>query len=642
MELNGKCANGPSFCLMALALMLCSVMTLSAKAVSPNAIEKGRVRSSTVTRPRDLYSDTWGAVDALGRRLPGYAECGPPRDVTVGIFYFIWHGQHGTGGPYDITALLAANPTNPAWGPKKAFHHWGQPELGYYLSDDEYVIRKHAHMLADAGVDVIVIDVTNTYTYESNYKLVCSVFRQIRSEGGTTPQICFMANSRADVAVQDLYTQLYSQNLYRELWFYWKGKPLILAPLNGMPKHVGGSTQRGTISHSSTIRNFFTMRYSWTWLDVTEPDVWKWMDFYPQQYGWHESRSIPELLSVSVGIVPHGPGYGRSCRAPDSFPKLDRYCRSGTEDQGLCFAQQWGRLGQIDPPPEFLFITGWNEWVAQRQVFVGDGRDGVTHFLGKPLAPGDTWLIDCFNQEFSRDIEPMKDGHTDNYYYQMIDGIRRYKGVRPPRSSSADKTITIDGSFADWMDVGPEYRDHVADTMHRDHCGWGSAGTYTNRTGRNDFVNAKVARDDTNVYFYVATASGITPWKDSNWMMLFINADRDYSDGWEGYDYVVNMEVASSTTSTLKSTRGGWNWTNVNTNIAYRVSGNQMEISIPRSDIGQGSGLDAVAFDFHWSDNIQTNNDIIEFAISGDSAPDRRFNYRYDSSITAALDKRDM
>ena len=33
-------------------------------------------------------------------------------------------------------------------------------------------------------------------------------------------------------------------------------------------------------------------------------------------------------------------------------------------------------------------------------------------------------------------------------------------------------------------------------------------------------------------------------------------------------------------------------------------------------------------FDFHWADNFQTN-DIADFGVDGDSAPDRRFNYRY-------------
>ena len=52
--------------------------------------EESRSESSPVW---DTYSDTWVATDALGRRLPTYAEVGPPRkNRTVGLFYFLWHG----------------------------------------------------------------------------------------------------------------------------------------------------------------------------------------------------------------------------------------------------------------------------------------------------------------------------------------------------------------------------------------------------------------------------------------------------------------------------------------------------------------------------------------------------------------------
>jgi hypothetical protein len=585
-----------------------------AQASEPDKVGSLAAKEQASYKVRDLYADTWVATDALGRSLPGYDQCGPPRaNRTVALFYFIWHGEHGTGGPYDITQLLATDPTHPAWGPKGRFHHWGQPELGYYLSNDEYVIRKHAHMLADAGVDVLVLDVTNGLTYTNNYMTLCRVFMDIRAEGGTTPQICFMANSDGESVVRTLYNDLYSKRLYPDLWFYFKGKPLIMAPMKG-----------GGRAYSQEIRDFFTMRYSWTWMDPGH-DLWKWMDFYPQQYSWHESPHLPEELSVSVGIVPHGEGIGRSFHN-GSEPPHDHYGRTGTEALGLCFVEQWSRLKTIDP--ELLFITGWNEWVAQRQVFRGS-HDPAFKFLGKKMAPGDSWFIDTYNQEFSRDIEPMKGGHTDNYYYQMIDGIRRYKGIRKPQRPSSAKTITIDGKFDDWDDVGPEYRDWVNDTTHRNHPGWGNAGTYTNTTGRNDFLTAKVARDDTYIYFYMETADKITSRMDSNWMLLFINADRDYKTGWEGYDYVVNMSVNSDSSTTLKRTSSGWNWTNVNTDISYRISGRKMEIQIPRREIGQGSGNDPVAFDFHWADNIQAKNDIIGFSVSGDSAPDRRFNYRY-------------
>ncbi|HEX2988434.1 MAG TPA: hypothetical protein VHS06_09715, partial [Chloroflexota bacterium] len=545
----------------------------------------------------DSKSDTWVATDAFGRTLPGYKECGPQRSGKfVGIFYFLWLGEHGTGGPYDISKLLAANPSNPAWGPVNAFHHWGESELGYYLSNDSYVVRRHCQELVDAGVDVIIFDATNGFTYTDNYMKLCSVYSQIRSEGGNTPQIAFMAHSSSDAVVTQLYNDFYSQNLYPELWFRWLGKPVILSPKGNLPQN---------------IRDFFTFRNSWAW--STGQDQWPWLDNYPQTPSWHVS-GVPEEISVCVAQHPVS-NIGRSFHGGAEPP-----VGSQPTEQGLCFAEQWRRALEVDP--EFIFITGWNEWVAQR--FLSDGNQT---FLGQPLPSGGTFFVDEYNQEYSRDIEPMKGGHTDNYYYQMIDGIRRFKGVRAPEAASAPKTITIDGGFSDWTDVQPEYRDTMYDTTARNAAGWGSAGTYVNTTGRNDFVKLKVAYDATYVYFYAETRANMTSYTGANWMMLFIDSDRDPSTGWQGYDYLVNWPPSSSSSTSLKRNAGGWNWTSVRS-TAYRYTGNKMEIRVLRSDIGQ-AGTPQVNLDFHWVDNIQKTGDITEFFVSGDSAPDRRFSYRY-------------
>ena len=60
----------------------------------------------------------------------------------------------------------------------------------------------------------------------------------------------------------------------------------------------------------------------------------------------------------------------------------------------------------------------------------------------------------------------------------------------------------------------------------------------------------------------------------------------------------------------------------------YQVAGNKMEIAVPRKLLGV-KGKSEIVLDFHWADNMQNLDDIIEFAVSGDSAPERRFNYRY-------------
>src|SRR6516225_1681699 len=59
----------------------------------------------------DNVSDTWVATDALGRRVAVFPDVPAPRaDRTVGIFYFLWHGAHIQGGPFDVTKILAADP----------------------------------------------------------------------------------------------------------------------------------------------------------------------------------------------------------------------------------------------------------------------------------------------------------------------------------------------------------------------------------------------------------------------------------------------------------------------------------------------------------------------------------------------------
>jgi len=194
--------------------------------------------------PRDVRADTWVATDGLGRSLPTFEEAGPPRaDRQVGMFYFLWMGAHVNGGPYDITKILAedptaaSNPDSPLWGPLHAFHHWGESLFGYYQSDDPYVLRRHAQMLSDAGVDVVIFDVTNQSTYDKEWGALLRVWAEAREDGAQTPQIAFLCPFWAPSnVVQHLYHTLYEPGLHPELWYQWEGRPLILAD----PAYIGG------------------------------------------------------------------------------------------------------------------------------------------------------------------------------------------------------------------------------------------------------------------------------------------------------------------------------------------------------------------------------------------------------------------
>jgi hypothetical protein len=123
-----------------------------------------------------------------------------------------------------------------------AFHHWGEAVFGYYNNDDEYVLRKHAQMLADAGVDTLIFDVTNQATYKQHYMPLLKVFSEGRQAGGRTPQVAFLCpfGDPARV-VAELYRDLYGPAIHPELWFHWKGKPLILADPARLSRTIGTS-----------------------------------------------------------------------------------------------------------------------------------------------------------------------------------------------------------------------------------------------------------------------------------------------------------------------------------------------------------------------------------------------------------------
>ena len=166
-------------------------------------------------------------------------EVGPPQPGRfVGMFYFLCNhrpagAKADADGPNDVSRILARDPDvltkpdSPLWKPSDMYY-WGEPLYGYYHSADPWVLRRHAHLLADAGIDTLIFDTTNAVTYRDVYMKLCEVFRQVRQEGDRTPQVVFMVNTKAGETAAEIYRDLYKPGLYRDLWFYWQGKPLMI------------------------------------------------------------------------------------------------------------------------------------------------------------------------------------------------------------------------------------------------------------------------------------------------------------------------------------------------------------------------------------------------------------------------------
>jgi hypothetical protein len=329
--------------------------------------------------------------------------------------------------------------------------------------------------------------------------------------------------------------------------------------------------------------------------------------------GWHETPGKAEC--VPVGVSQHATSnIGRSYHGSRQPPPAE--CRSG---EGLYFDEQWKHALPHDP--EFLFITGWNEWLAQRFL-----SDGTMTFQGRVLPAGETFFVDLYDQEFNRDIEPMRGGYGDNTYWQMAANIRRYKGARPVPAASPAKTIAIPGDFAQWADVKPVYLDALHDTTHRDHDGVPGAGRYTNKTGRNDLDTAHVAHDAKHLYMHITTREPLTPATDAHWMVLLIDTDQDAKTGHLGYELRINQTRSADDKTSVER----WNdktWEPIST-ATLQVGAKELHLAIERATIGISPGK-PLRLDFKWTDNIQATSDAIDFLDQGDTAPNARFNYRY-------------
>lgn len=690
----------------------------------------------------DNFSDTWVATDALGRKVATFPEVPAPRaDRTVGIFYFLWHGAHVQGGPFDVTKILAADPEamqkpdSPLWGPLHVPHHWGESLFGYYLTDDEGVLRKHAQMLGDAGVDVVIFDVTNQITYRDYYRALLRVWSGMRRLGNRTPQVAFLTPFWDPAKVtRELWRDLYSAGLHRELWFEWEGKPLILAdpelifdreenahqetPVELQPGHTLGQsfvTERPVNAVSARIPTWHTKGSAVTltvwrggpggeriaadrfhevgdnawlrlklnpplspgayYLEASEPggrvgwwshgenkyargeafadgnavagdrtlrlafadgdtqrilefftfrkpqpdyfqgqtkaDMWSWLEVAPQHV-FTNSAGQKEQMSVGVGQNAVGGRLGSMSEAGAhgrSFHQGRTDSRPNAVGYGLNVSEQWGHALREDP--RFIFVTGWNEWIA--------GRFAEFNRIKLPVM-----FVDQFDQEHSRDIEPMRGGHGDDYYYQFVDYVRRYKGARP-LPVAASRPIRVDGRFDDWRVVQPEFRDTVGDQVRREHRSWDTNVIYRNFTGRNDLIAAKVSGSRTTAWFYIRTAEPITSPDGTNWMVLFLDTDANATTGWLGYDFALNLAGAG----TLARNDGGTVWSKLG-KVNWRAQGNELELAIPWKALGLKTSPEK--FDFKWADNSLTTGHWADFTLNGDAAPNDRFNYRVRSS----------
>lgn len=430
--------------------------------------------------------------------------------------------------------------------------YWGRPYFGYYRSDDEWILRKHATQLCNAGIDFIYLDASNNYNYPHISSRIFEVWQQMRNEGLDTPQIAYFMG--ADTAfstkqIMDVYYYIYRDNKFSDLWFKWEGKPLILGDRNAeVPQE---------------IKNLFSFRYCWAFDSQKRPDFkdyWPWGQNYPQKPGKSPTGEIEQMTVMCGGWASSSDGRSfAGGKLPDEAGGEDFEFDLKTSAQGLMYDEHWAEALKVDP--KVVMLCGWNEWIAGRCVSQSSAEDNWfanTYMVDHTDPVKSSYFLDNFNLEFSRDLEPMTGGYKDNYYYQTVQNIRKFKGVRPQPAAYGEREIEINGDFAQWDGVGPVYRDTKGDTTHRNSTANAGSDVYVNNSGRNDITDAKAMLNGGRAYFYVKTNDEITPPSGTNWMNLFIDADNNAQTGWQGYDFVINRAQDGGKAKIERFATSGW------------------------------------------------------------------------------------
>lgn len=583
---------------------------------------------------RTIDYSTWTATDALDRTTADSTAAGAPNSNRyVGLFYFLcWVGAGQVVQDNTKLYLEMGYKDAKTWIENRGGEaYWAEPYFGYYRNTDTWVYRKHGYMLEQAGVDFIFLDVSNAEVFISGHTALFDTWLSMRKQGIDTPQIVFF-NGDTPTTFQSnmstLFTTVYSDDnwaKYEELFFLWEGKPLVFGNYSGLSGEI-----------KQKVDEKFTVRGSWAWID--RDNYWSWLQEYHydtetgearmENGGWgRDAAGRIESLSIAMGHHPTT-SKGRSFVNGKTIKTSDMgFSAVEQAGQGLGFASQFNAMQTLvdqnvdEDQPFVLMITGWNEWIAG--CFHSDTREGMAGTRAKFL------YVDQFNCEFSRDGEPMRNvdgyGIGDNYYYQMVDQIRRYKGIDATPTADNQTSIDIyDLSF--WDNISLSYTDSLYDVEHRNTISYNPHYRYINNTGRNDFDYAKVSQDSANLYFLVKTSSDIIIDNGSTWMNLYLNVDGDVTTGWEGFDYVLNRD-RDSFVVTVEKFKDNTFETEVVGGAYYYLEGSYMAISLSKSLLGTNGKVENMTF--KWADNSVGNGDPMAFMDLGDTAPDNRFAFVY-------------
>lgn len=581
--------------------------------------ESLRIADTRTLTPQEYTAINLVATDDYGRAL--LSRDGKENDDRyVGLFYFLWLGQNAesTMGIYDMSEItengtaLENFQTDNRTTPLGAAHFWGKPVWGYYNSRDEWVMRKQVEMLTLAGVDFLVFDCTNGFTYPQTTGPLFAILKEYQDAGWNVPKIMYYlaadnaTHTQYMQTLKQVYNEFYAKEEYRSLWFMPDGKPIITMPTYYYYHADGHHGFDLSDPVESTLNDLFEFKLrQWPnegyledgipWMEFTPNALY---DFQPNHNGWM-NVSVAQHVTIRFSDV-----YGTQGRGFDHWTLTTDHARFGED---LNYISQWQTVLDYKDEVRFTFLTGWNEWIATK--FVDGG--------------GEYFTVDTFIPEFSRDLEP-SENLGDNSYLLTAEKIRQNNYTEAKHYVYPETTIDIGTDDPKWESV-PTYLDFTNDCLDRNYQAMAGRDRYTDTSGRNDIASVKVARDKTYLYFRIETVEDITPHTegDTGWMNLWIRT-QNAKNSYMGYNYVIGRSVSEGHTDIYRA-----NASSVLEKAGsgdMRYEGNKMFVRVALADLGLG-GAD-YDIEFKVTDNVSETS-YLDFYRTGDSAPIGRLNYKF-------------
>lgn len=585
-------------------------------------------------------------------------------DKKVGMFYFVWHGEHVNNGIFDVTKLnsnpetkdilWAQDPSDKTVSPLHEFHYFSEPLYGYYCSDDPWVLAKHIELLTMSGIDYISLDLTNISIYEKNVRAVLEALLKYQKLGWKVPEVTSFiigTNKKLPNAqrVLDFYNLFISNERYASLWVRddVSGKPIFSIDRTTYLQDLDPLVT-ANVKFRNTIWPYDKAQTSYddaSWLDWCYPQR-----VYNNSDGNYLSVSVAQHVAGSFGVsveptIKNDPNvrteYAKKYNKFDTGAATNYDSNRGrgwdyetnrnikeNAFKGTNLETQWNNALHNEQAIDEVFVTGWNEWVAYKLPFeeIHGGSDGLDQIYGKYYDK--VTFCDQCDEEFSRDLEMTKGGYGDNFYLQNMRLTREFKNNKEQKFAGKYASENIKNN--NWQNART-YLDFTEEVFDRNFDRADHKEVYTNTTAKNDIKLVKMSHDANNLYIQIENNNKIViDHEQTNNFNVFLSLNG--GNNWNGYNYILNQNdlVKGEGKTCLEAFTGNEYETELVGECNYYMDDKVISIAIPLTMIGLANN-NKFTVDFKVADGVSNPSDIMDYYVNGDSAPIGRLNYRYNS-----------